>query len=167
MVLPQAVQVGRMEDICDIEILDRLRQASGAATDNELARRLGLSRQSIAKARATKSVPTVWIPKAAILFGVTTDWLFFGKMPMSSEGTEGCLPAHEPTAVAPCARCLRLEKKLDAAEEARWRLSEENRELLKENGALKLENLALAHQVTASKGVTPAPHQGNTDRNWK
>lgn len=82
-----------------IEVLGRLRHASGASTDNELAKKMGLSRQSIAKARATKSVPATWIPKAAVTFGVSTDWLFFGQSSQPSS-QPGSRPASRPEADA-------------------------------------------------------------------
>ena len=71
-----------MEDTTYLEVFDRLKKAAGVTSDQELAVSLGLSKQSIADAKSRKTVPPAWIPKAAKLFHVSTDWLFFG----TSEG---------------------------------------------------------------------------------
>lgn len=76
-----------MEDATYLEIFERLKAASGATSDQELAVKLGLSKQSIADARSRKTVPPAWIPKAALQFGVTTDWLFWGKNPQTSQAS--------------------------------------------------------------------------------
>jgi len=70
------------------QTLERLKAAAGASTDSELSQKLGLSKQSIAAARAKGDVPVAWIPKAAMLFGVSTDWLFFGHGEMNPSGGE-------------------------------------------------------------------------------
>lgn len=67
-----------MEDATYLDVFERLKIAASATSDQELAVKLGLSKQSIADARSRKTVPPAWIPKAAQLFGVSTDWLFFG-----------------------------------------------------------------------------------------
>lgn len=68
-----------MEDATYLGVLERLKAATGATSDKELAVKLKLSKQSIADARSRKTVPPAWIPKTAQLFGVSTDWLFFGR----------------------------------------------------------------------------------------
>lgn len=73
-----------MEDATYLDIFERLKTASGATSDQELAVKLGLSKQSIADARSRKTVPPAWIPKAALQFGVTTDWLFWGRTPQNT-----------------------------------------------------------------------------------
>ena len=61
-------------------IIDRLKKATGTTTDIELSKKLGLSKQSIAAARAKGEIPASWIPKAAKLFHVSMDWLYWGQM---------------------------------------------------------------------------------------
>lgn len=73
-----------MEGATYLDIFERLKTASGATSDQELAVKLGLSKQSIADARSRKTVPPAWIPKAALQFGVTTDWLFWGRTPQNT-----------------------------------------------------------------------------------
>lgn len=148
------LQVWRMEDASGLDVLERLHKAAETATDNELAKRLGLSRQSIAKARATKSVPPAWIPRVATLFDVTTDWLFFGRGPMrigaaieqrQDEPTD--TPATETAHQATCPRCAKLEAKLEISEEERRELSAENRRLYQEKSILERENGDLREKV--------------------
>lgn len=62
-----------------MDILARLHKAAKSHSDRELAEKIGVSKQSIADAKARKTVPSSWIPRAAQLFDVSTDWLFFGK----------------------------------------------------------------------------------------
>ena len=71
-----------MEHATEDTQLDRILQATGAKNEAELSRILGLTSQSIYKARQTQQVPASWMPKVASRFGVSTDWLFFGKGPM-------------------------------------------------------------------------------------
>lgn len=131
----------------EVEVLERIKQASGAHSDQELARKLGLSKQSIAKARTTKSVPSSWIPKAALLFNAATDWLFFGHGPMRPHYSAGQNQAGaEPEILPACSRCAHLEAQLDIerreCREQGRELREvyaENRFLLKENGKLREE----------------------------
>lgn len=96
-----------MEDATYIDVFERLKVATGATSDQELAVKLGLSKQSIADARSRKTVPPAWIPKAAQLFGVSTDWLFFGTQ------AKGELIDAEPV------RCCDVELKLVPMAEAR------------------------------------------------
>lgn len=88
----------RMEAATDLAVLERLKLASGSATDAEMAVKLNLTKQSVAQARSKKSVPASWIPKAARLFNVSTDWLFFGTGPMRLDA-----PAPETAAAVPAA----------------------------------------------------------------
>lgn len=143
-----------MEDVSELDVLERLHKAAETATDNELAKRLGLSRQSIAKARATKSVPPTWIPRAATLFDVTTDWLFFGRGPMrigaaieQKQEAPTAIPVTETALQAICPRCAKLEAKLEISEEERRELSAENRLLYQENSKLEKEKGELREKI--------------------
>lgn len=68
-----------MEDTTTTEALDRMREASGAKSDSELARFLGKTPQAVSKARKDNKVPISWVPRIAAQFNVSTDWLFWGK----------------------------------------------------------------------------------------
>ena len=130
-----------MEDTTTLGILSRLKKASDSTTDIELSKKMGLSKQAIADAKSKDSVPASWIPKSAKLFNVTTDWLFFGRGPMRPNDTpavqQQATTQPESTASEPCARCAKLEGKLEKVEEQRDSLMEENRNLWKENGELR------------------------------
>ena len=67
-----------MEVSTNVGVLDRLKQAVNVKTDAELADKLRLTKQAVAAARSRGQVPASWVPKAAQLFGVSTDWIFFG-----------------------------------------------------------------------------------------
>ena len=130
-----------MEDTTTLGILSRLKKASDSTTDIELSKKMGLSKQAIADAKSKDSVPTSWIPKSAKLFNVTTDWLFFGRGPMRPNDTpidhQEAIRQPETMVSEPCARCAKLEGKLEKVEEQRDSLMEENRKLWKENGELR------------------------------
>lgn len=59
-------------------ILRRLREGMDARSDSELARKLGISQQSISSARTKDRVPDSWIREAAEQFGLSADWMLFG-----------------------------------------------------------------------------------------
>lgn len=145
-----------MKDATEIEQINRLKLAAGVTLDQDLAQKFGISKQAIADARSRKRVPLPWIPKAAELFGVSTDWLFFGRGPMRPGEEQPVITPQskqlaqlsENTSTMHCPRCekleARLEKtegKLERVESQRDELVDENRRLLKENGTLR-ERLA-------------------------
>ena len=68
-------------------ILNRLREGMEARSDSELARKLGISQQSISSARTKDRVPDSWIRAAAERFYLSADWLLFGvgSMRLASE----------------------------------------------------------------------------------
>jgi hypothetical protein len=61
--------------------IDRLKEASNAGSDGQLAKFLGISRQNIGAARKRNDVPPGWIFKVAELTGDSMDWLGFGRGP--------------------------------------------------------------------------------------
>lgn len=68
-----------MKDITTPDmILNRLRDGMEARSDSELARKLGISQQSISSARTKDRVPDSWIRAAAERFRLSADWLLFG-----------------------------------------------------------------------------------------
>jgi len=56
----------------------RLKEATGARTDTELAHCLGLKQSSISGAKSKKEIPPIWVVEIAKRFQVSTDWLLFG-----------------------------------------------------------------------------------------
>lgn len=61
------------------EKLKRIYQATHAESESALARILNIKPPSIAAARKRQQIPTGWIEFLAARFGVSADWLFFGK----------------------------------------------------------------------------------------
>ncbi len=66
------------------ETLDRLLQGAGLRRDSQLAELLGVSPQAVSQARRKGRIPDGWVLKVAAQFGLSTDWIFFGKEPGSA-----------------------------------------------------------------------------------
>ena len=60
------------------DILGRLKRASDANSDAELADKLGLKRSSVSTAKTRKMIPPSWIINVSNLFNVSADWLIYG-----------------------------------------------------------------------------------------
>ena len=67
------------------DTLDRLLQGAGLRRDSQLAEILGVTPQAVSQARRKGRIPDGWVLKIAAQFGISTDWIFFGKE--SSAGT--------------------------------------------------------------------------------
>ena len=166
-----------MEGAREESVLDRLMIASGSKTFVELADILKLSKQAVAKSKAT-GVPPSWIPRAATLFNVTTDWLFFGREPMRPSSTSSQLSQEETpqeervrhpksegsTPAEPCPRCAVLEADLRTEREERreatatvLKLYQEKEGLLREKEALLRENADLKVQLARLESANSAP----------
>ena len=127
-----------------IEILDRMLSVLNLKNDSELSKELGVTSQAVSKARNTGKLPVSWVPKLAQKFNISTDWLFFGCIFPAPSHED--LPKGEPEPLLldkTCARCAKLEAKLDILEEERRELATENRTLWTENGDLREENATL------------------------
>lgn len=61
-----------------LAIFDRLKDATGARTDTELAHSIGLRQSSISSAKSKKEIPPSWVVEIAKRFNVSIDWLLFG-----------------------------------------------------------------------------------------
>ncbi len=127
------------------EIIDRLRKATSATSDSELARLLGVSQQAVSSARKGK-VPDSWPRIALARFGISADWLYTGKGPMLFDGGQqrnfDFSRAHAPDHREPegdlerrtaeqAKRIKELEAELETARKA------ERAALLEANAALK------------------------------
>ena len=67
-----------------LETLDRLLQGAGLRRDSQLAELLGVSPQAVSQARRKGRIPDGWVLKVAAQFGLSTDWIFFGRTPEGS-----------------------------------------------------------------------------------
>lgn len=70
------------------ETLDRLLQGAGLRRDSQLAELLGVSPQAVSQARRKGRIPDGWVLKVAAQFGLSTDWIFFGKGAGPAQVTE-------------------------------------------------------------------------------
>lgn len=59
--------------------LDRIIKATGAATEAELAKILGITGPSITGAKRRKLIPLSWFQRTAEMFGSSLDWLILGR----------------------------------------------------------------------------------------
>lgn len=80
-------------------VLDRLRQGTGAKTDSELGRMVGVSQQAVYNARNNNKLPDVWVRRAAEQFNLSADWLYFGEGNMHRGGAESVPPTTEVTTI--------------------------------------------------------------------
>ena len=76
------------------ETLDRLLQGAGLRRDSQLAELLGVSPQAVSQARRKGRIPDGWVLKVAAQFGLSTDWIFFGReaAPGGHAAPQGPLP---------------------------------------------------------------------------
>ena len=81
-------------------ILERLKQGTGARTDSEFARLLGISQQSVSNARNNERVPDSWVRCTAEQFNLSADWLFFGRGTMHVEAGPTKIGAPTPDNVS-------------------------------------------------------------------
>ncbi len=79
-------------------ILERLKSASDAKNDAELADKLGLKRSSVSTAKTRQMIPSSWIINAANLFSVSSDWLIFGDEKFLGKAPQKTQPAQPLTA---------------------------------------------------------------------
>lgn len=61
-----------------LDVFARLKEATGARTDTELAHCLGLKQSSISSAKSKRELPPIWVIEIAKRFNVSVDWLLFG-----------------------------------------------------------------------------------------
>lgn len=122
----------------------RILACTNTTSDSALARVLDILPQSVSAARKRGQIPPGWIEKISVKFGITTDWLFFGRDPQfvhteRNESTSVKTDARQAYSANMMA-ILKLEKELEIERKERREVSEENRLLHKENSSLLREN---------------------------
>ncbi len=73
-------------DTSSHDTLDRLLQGVGLRRDSQLAEVLGVSPQAVSQARRKGRIPDGWVLRLAARFGLSTDWIFFGRDPENTSG---------------------------------------------------------------------------------
>jgi hypothetical protein len=75
------------------QAFERIKKATGARTQVQLAEILGIRQSSISDAKRRNSVPAEWFLKLFRKFGLNPDWLEFGGDPVYLKSIEGQIPA--------------------------------------------------------------------------
>ena len=57
---------------------ERIINATGATSDADLAKILGITQPSVCDTKARKSIPKAWLIKVHDMFGTSIDWMLFG-----------------------------------------------------------------------------------------
>lgn len=136
----------------------RIRLIRGEETQAEFADRVGIAKGSIGGYENDKNSPSAEaILKICLKNGISFEWLLTGLGPMRLNDTpighQETVKRPETAASEPCARCTKLEIKLEKVEEQRDLLVEENRKLWKENGELREKCARLEERQGQSEPV--------------
>ena len=115
---------------------ERITSARGSISQEIFSRDLGISKGSVGFYERNENLPnTDVVLKICSKTGVRLEWLLTGHGPMRMQSLS--CPEEEGAEEQACARCARLESRLDRLEEERRELSAENRRLWKENAGLR------------------------------
>lgn len=154
----------------------RILDCTNTTSDSALAKILGILPQSVSAARKRRQIPSGWMEKISLKFGVTTDWLFFGREPQFVENQQcpsSSLKFNGTSVYGQPIEFLieKLEKELECERRERREVSAENRQLhaekdalLKENGELKAENARLDERLKAAELGEVAKLEGEESR---
>ncbi len=158
----------------------RICQVTQTTKDAALAKILGIKSPSVSAAKKRHQIPTGWVEKIALEYGVSADWIFFGRGPMYLPVEQVNSTVHSQIETPPprdeelsCPRCAKLEAELLAEKIERRELSLENRklnkemaDLLRENGELrvKLARLESAHPEVPKRDEASSPGVVIVDR---
>lgn len=127
------------DELCSLEEqLKRLKNAASVKTDTDLSRLLGITQGGFFNAKVRGKIPDKWFVTISTRYGVSLEWLVSGTGPRSVE---------PQTHTGNCPQCAELQKQLTVANERLYQASERERELLRENGELKTENIALKNKL--------------------
>ena len=118
----------------------RIKAARGNITQQDISIHIGIAQNSLSRyERGEKTPDAKFLENFCSYLNISSDWLIFGRGPMRP-GEKIPEPEHhqQPGASSgECARCVKLEAKLEKMEEQRDELAAENRNLWKENGELR------------------------------
>lgn len=132
----------------------RICQVTHTDKDAALAKILGIKAPSVAAAKKRQQIPTGWVEKIALQYGVSADWIFFGRGPMTIIEAEGVPPDEasrpQPSHIAP--RIDQLERELELERGERRELAAENRRLYQEKEDVLRENGLLREKIARLEG---------------
>lgn len=134
---------------------NRIRIIRGETNQIQFSSDIGIPQTNLSRYERDVSIPDLGLLiRLADKYGVALEWLIAGRGPMRSE-VEHISPE---SALAPCERCLKLEKRLETAEDERRQSSEKLVETLQANvtltaelGEQKLKNVQLSQQLETAR----------------
>lgn len=151
----------------NITLAQRLRLVRGKTPQAEFAAQVGIHKSSWGRYERGENEPVSSdMVKICSICDINPQWLLLGEGSMRPGAPErecDALNAGRAARPAPrektdasaafCSRCARLEEKLDALDRERLELSQENRQLWKENGLLR-ERLARCESRISAADAT-------------
>ena len=127
----------------------RIRLARGKTPQGAFAALIGVSKGSLGGYERDENLPNTDVAlKICRQTGFSVERLLSGRGPMRADAAPRLRESGPPpeTAAPYCARCLKLEEKLEKLEEERRELNTENRRLWKENSDLNARVARLEEQ---------------------
>lgn len=134
-----------------MDIGERLKIVRDKESREVFAAKIGIHPQSLYRyEQGGRSVDSSVISAVCSEYGISSDWLIFGTGPIRRAVEPQTAPAlNQPPQAPPeaaeqcqaCPRCAKLEQKLEASEQERREIAQENRQLWKDNATIR-EQLA-------------------------
>lgn len=130
---------------------NRLKFIRGKQSGEDFSKLLTIHPQTIYRYERGERKPDLdFVQLVANKTGFCIEWIITGEGPMHpsdlSTPTQQAITQPQTMPIESCARCLKLEAKLERIESQRDELAAENRKLWKENGDLREENATLRAQ---------------------
>ncbi|WP_321402628.1 helix-turn-helix domain-containing protein [Maridesulfovibrio sp.] len=117
--------------------LERLKLATNAKSDSELARFMGLRQSAMSSAKSRGQIPASWLVNIAINCNISADWLLTGDGAMHRG--EALLRSRPSEQDGSCAQCQELEAELAEERKLVRELTNDFRDAMKENRELNRE----------------------------
>lgn len=128
------------------EQLKRLKLASGAKTDTELSRLLGITQGGFFNAKVRGKIPDKWFVAISTKYGVNLEWLVSGA---------GQRDVSQPVQTGACQQCAELQRQLTIANERLYEAMRENGNLKEKIGTLQAELAKLKKEEFPTDDKTP------------
>lgn len=134
-----------------VDIGERLKIVRNKESREVFAAKIGIHPQSLYRyEQGGRSVDSSVIYAVCSEYEISSDWLIFGTGPMRrTDGPQPASALNQPPQAPPeaaeqcpaCSRCAKLEQRLEASEEERREITQENRKLWQEIATIR-EKLA-------------------------